>query len=203
MKKHNGITDIDDMMNAFMKDIINSDFGFYFSHIQNKSENLGNGYELIPIELKDKNAMRYKYSHLYFNGIKVTDKVFRKGGLGGTFQDGYVTLIYYKVDKSTKTGFDSGTHVIINTNGDICLSETGLTNYPYHCGKNVGKIKDTYFNLKTGKEIITCYSSDYINGENFIILEHRYDWYNKSLELGIYRINKDTCEFEKIDDIKK
>jgi len=172
-------------------------------------ERLGDGYELRPIEMVDAQGNpvenREKYSHLYWEGSKVCDLVFRKGGMGGTFKDGYCALIHY-VQKKPHTekshGFDFGIHVIINKLGDICLSGTGISSYPSHCGGNLGKLKDTYYNLATGEEVLTCSSSGSTDGKNYIFVDHRYDWYNKSLPLGIYRIDKRTCEYEKVDDTK-
>jgi hypothetical protein len=197
---------------AFMAMAGNPGFGSIFGGLVEPEERypyerLGDGYELRPIEMKDKKGNpienRSKYSHLYHNGLKVDDKIFHKGGMGGDFRDGYANLIHYKVDKSREEGLGFGIHVIINHLGDICLSGTGISSYPSHCGGNVGKLKDTYYNLKTGEEILTCSSSGSINGKAFIIVEHQYDWYNKALPLGIYKIDKWTCEFEKIDDIKR
>ena len=61
-------------------------------------ERLGNGYELRPIPLTKKQSensriVSMKYSHLYHNDLKVSDLIFRKGGLGGTFKDGYCSLM--------------------------------------------------------------------------------------------------------------
>jgi hypothetical protein len=173
-------------------------------------DRLGDGYELRPIEIKDKKGNllenRNEYSHLYHNELKVSNLIFRRGGLGGTFINGYCQLIHYTQKKEhteKQHGFDYGVHVIINKLGDICLSGSGISSYPSHYGGNVGKLKDTFFNLCTGEEILTCSSSSSINGQNFIIVEHRYDWYNKELPLGVYRIDKFTCEIKKIDNVKK
>lgn len=171
-------------------------------------DRLGDGYELRPIKLTDKESKNshvvgLNYSHLYHNDLKVSDLIFRRGGSGGTFKDGYCQLIHYVRDRKRQGLFSYGEHVIINKLGDICLSGSGISSNPSHYGGNVGKLKDTFFNLCTGEEILTCSSSSSINGQNFIIVEHRYDWYNKELPLGVYRIDKFTCEIEKIDEVKK
>jgi hypothetical protein len=190
--------------------------GSYFSNIfaepveKYPYDRLGDGYELRPIEMKDNKGNILdnsgSYSHLYHNDLKVSDSIFRKGGLSSGFKDGYAELIYYKQTKphtEKEHGFDYGIHVLINKLGDICLSGTKMDSYPYHCGGNLGKLKDTYYNLCTGEEIINVGSGDKINGTNYLIVEHRYDWYNKSLPRGVYRIDKLTCEILKIDEIKK
>lgn len=112
-------------------------------------------------------------------------------------------MIHYVRDKARQGGFSFGTHVIINRLGEIVLSGTGISSYPYHSGGHVGQLKDTYYDLRTGDPILTASSSGAISSKNLIIIEHRYDWYNKDLPLGVYTINKETCEVLKIDDVKK
>ena len=173
-------------------------------------ERLGDGFELRPIEMLAEGGQfvlenRENYSHLYHNGLKVSDLVFRKGGLNNGFKDGYCSLIHYTQKESHTEKhhvFDFGIRVIINRLGEICLSAKGISAYPSHLGGNIGKLKDTYYNLITKEPILTCSSSDSINSKNYVFVQHRYDWYDKNLPLGVYRIDKQTCEFEKIDDIK-
>ena len=173
-------------------------------------ERLGDGYELRPIELteeeiKNPRISDLKYCNLYHNDLKVSDLIFRKGGMNNGFKDGYCPLIVYtRTNEKGKndSGFSFGIHVIVNRLGEICLSAKGISEYPSHQGGNVGKLKDTYYNLLTGEPILTCSSSGSIDSKNFIFVEHRYDWYSKDLPLGIYRINKADCTFTKIDDIK-
>lgn len=170
-------------------------------------DRLGDGYELREIELKDKKGNlienRSNYSHLYHNDLKVSDNIFRRGGTGGTFKDGYCKLIHYTRDKKREDGFSYGLHVIVNKLGDICLSGEGMSSYPSHCGGNLGKLKDTYINLCTGEEVITASSSNTIDAKKYMFVEHRYDWYNKSLPLGVYQIDKMTCEYTKIDEVNR
>jgi hypothetical protein len=209
---------VDDVMQTFMQlmknpDMLSSIFGGFpsrFTEEKEPYESLGNGYDLRPIEMKDSKGNpienRENYSHLYWNGSKVCDLVFRKGGMGGQFRDGYCSLIHYTQKEphtQKRHGFDFGIHVIINEQGIVRMSGSGISSYPSHCGGNVGKLKDTYYDLRNGEEILTCGSSGSINSKNFIIVEHQYDWYNKSLPLGVYSINKSTCEIQKIDDIRK
>ncbi len=173
-------------------------------------ERLGDGYELRPIELtekqkEDKHLVNMKYSHLYHNDLKISDKIFRKGGLGGTFKDGYCSLIHYirsKEAKKNNSGFSFGTHVIINQLGDIAL-EGDTLDYPYHISGHLASKKETIYDLRTGKAIAPK-SSTSIRGINSVIIEHRYDWYGKDLglPLGIYKIDYWTAEITKIDDVK-
>jgi hypothetical protein len=177
---------------------------------QNQYERLGDGYELRPMEILAEGGQfvldnREKYSHLYHNGLKVSDIVFRKGGLGGDFRDGYCSLIaYLQIGQHTekKHGFDSGRHVIINKLGEICLSAGTSLDHPSHRGGHLGKLGDTYYDLRTGQAVITCGGSSTIDGDRYLFVEHRYSWYNKELELGIYRIDKIECTYEMIDKMR-
>jgi hypothetical protein len=169
-------------------------------------DRLGDGYELRKIELKDSKGNlidnRDNYSHLYHNDLKVSDEVFRRGGTGGEFKDGYCELIHYVKDKKNSNGFDFGTHVIINHLGEICMGKKGL-DYPYHIGGHLGSIGNYIYDLRNGKAIAPK-SSTVITGINCIIIEHRYDWYDKEvkLPLGIYRISLHTAELIKLDEVK-
>jgi len=176
--------------------------------VRSPYEGLNDGYELRPFELKDKEGdiikNQAKYSHLYHNGLRVNDLIFRQGGISNGFKDGYCSLIHYTKEKGQREdGFSFGTHVIINRLGEIVLAGTGIASYPSHCGGNVGKLNDTYYNLMTGEKIFNARcSSGSITSKNYIIVEHRYDWYDKSLPLGVYMLNNQTCEYTKIDEIK-
>jgi hypothetical protein len=207
-----------DALHAFIAMASQTNFESYFggmpfSETEERSpyDNLGNGFELRPIEILAEDGQsivdnRESFSHLYKDGNKVCDMVFRKGGYSGDFKDGYASLILYvQKEKHTEKrhGFDFGTHVIINEQGKTCLEPGRSTSYPSHQGGNIGKLKDTYYDLRTGEKILNCSSSGSISGQNFIIVEHKYDWYDKNLPLGVYKIDKQTCEFEKIDDIKR
>jgi hypothetical protein len=172
---------------------------------------LGDGYELRPIELteeesKDRHTVNSKYGHLYYNESKVSDLIFRKGGMGGEFKDGYCTLInYVRTEEKGKnnSGFSFGTHVIINHLGEIVLSKDSGLDYPSHIGGHLGSIGNYIYDLRTGAAIAPK-SSTSIKGVNSIIIEHRYDWYDKEvkLQLGVYRIDFKTAEITKIDDVK-
>ena len=173
-------------------------------------DRLGDGYELRPIELtkkelEDKHTTSSNYCHLYHNDLKVSDLIFRKGGTGGKFKDGYCKLIHYvrtKEKGKNNYGFSFGTHVIINHLGEICMGKDGL-DYPSHIGGHLGSIGNYIYDLRNGKAIAPK-SSTTITGINCIIIEHRYDWYDKEvkLPLGIYRIDFQTAELLLIDNIK-
>jgi hypothetical protein len=176
----------------------------------NPYEDLNDGFELRPIKLSKKESensrtVGMKYSHLYKDGVKVSDEIFRKGGLCHGFKEGYCGLIHYtktKEPKKNDNGFSFGAHVIVNTEGKICLEGKSLDS-PYHTGGNVGSVGDYYYNLLTGEKI--CYRpSSVITGGEYLYLEHRYnfDYYEVKIPVGVYKLNKITLELTKIDEIK-
>lgn len=176
----------------------------------NPYDNLNDGFELRPIELteeesKNQRIVESKYSHLYKDGVKVSDDIFRKGGLCHGFKEGYCRLIHYtrtKEPKKNDNGFSFGESVIINTDGKICLSAQGV-DYPYHSGGNVGSMGNYYYNLLTGEKIFYR-PSTVIVGEEYLYLDNRYnfDYYEVKLPVGVYKLNKITLELTKIDNIK-
>jgi hypothetical protein len=207
-----------EMMNMFTQMMGYDGFENFFGGALNFNERekhpyiqLGDGYELREIEILEEGGKlivenRDKYSHLYHNGLKVSDKIFRKGGTGGRFKDGYISLIYYTQKAhhtKEKHGSDFGTHVIIDGLGDIKLKPTSSFSYPNHIGGHLGSVNDYIYDLRTGVAI-TPKPSNTIVGENCIIIEHRYSWCNKEVELplGIYKIDFQTAEIVKIDDVK-
>lgn len=165
---------------------------------------LGNGFELRPLEVENN---KNEYSHLYKDGVKISDEVFRRGGYGGGFKDGYATLIHYTPEKDKKKypdGFGHSNTVLVNEKGEIVLKSQGL-DYVSHIGGNVGLVKHAYYNLLTGEAIMPKVDKS-IKGTNFLIVEHRYNWdYIKEVidvPVGVYNINLLTCEVVKIDDIR-
>lgn len=205
-----------DIMALASQMAFNGDLGYIFGGLPKEPkpvspyESLNDGFELRPIEILEEGGQfvldnKNKYSHLYKDGVKVSDEIFRKGGLCHGFRDGYCVLIHYVLEREheeKRLGFSSGDSVIINTDGKICLSREGL-DYPYHSGGNVGSIGNYYYNLLTGEKI--CYKpSSVITGKEFIYLEHGYnfDYYEVKLPVGVYKLNKITLELTKIDEIK-
>jgi hypothetical protein len=217
-KKSEGFEELDEFMQLLATPGgIHNIMGKIFSGMQREEkekyphERLGAGFELRKIEMKDKKGEvidnRNSYSHLYHNDLKVSSEVFRKGGTCSGFKDGYCALIHYvpsKDPKKSTDGFDFGTHVLINEVGDIALKGgTWSSDHPYHIGGHLASIGNYIYDLRTAKAIAPK-SSTTIKGVNCIIIEHRYDWYNKevTLPLGIYRIDFETAELTKLDNVK-
>ena len=176
----------------------------------NNYKSLNDGFELRPIELTDvelenQRIVSMEYSHLYKDGIKISDEIFRKGGLCTGFKEGYCVLLHYiRTNEPGKNnnGFSFGKSVIVNTEGKICLEGKGLE-YPYHNSGNLGTLGDYYYNLLTGEKI--CHKpSSVVKGKEYLYLEFRYNFgYHKvKIPVGVYKLNKMTLELTKIDDIK-
>jgi len=176
----------------------------------NPYEDLNDGFELRPIKLLKKESensrtVGMKYSHLYKDGVKISNKIFRRGGLCSGFKEGYCGLIHYtrtKEPKKNDSGFSFGIHVIVNGDGKICLEGKSLDS-PYHTGGNVGSVGDYYYNLLTGEKICHRPRTIIVGGE-YLYLEHRYnfDYYEVKIPVGVYKLNKITLELTKIDEIK-
>ncbi len=165
------------------------------------SINLGNGFKLVPIDMNDNDK---EYSHLYQGDIKVSDDIFRKGGMCTGFKDGYVSLIHYlpNKDKKGKEKFNLGTHVIVNEQGKLCLSGKGL-DYTHHIGGNLGTVGKYIYDMRNGN-IVFRKDAKYFMGKDCIIIEHRYSFHNTNEfnhELGIFKIDLFTCEISKVCDI--
>ena len=208
-------TDISDMFFYMMKMLGDGTADRYFGGFPRtepkenvvKHENLGDGFELRRFEILDEDGddiNDQKFSHLYKDGVKVSDVVYRKGGKCLGFRDGYCYLIKYEKveDDKGRLGYDFGVHVIINSEGNVCLSQNNSLDNPHHYGGNLAKIGSTYYNLTTGQIVMVCDTSDKIDGKHYLFLNHRYSWDSKKLPLGVYQINKHTCEITKLDETK-
>lgn len=203
--------DFNKLMQAYLQLALDPGFPSYFGGLVEPKEppfeSLKCGYELRPIELtpeesKNSRIVNLKYSHQYFNGELVSDHIFRKGGMGGEFKDGYCELIHYV---RTDDGFSSGVFVVINKNGQIVLNGNSYSDHSYHIVGHIGKLKDLYYDLRTSEPIMIKGSDEFV-GKNSVIVNHNYDWYGKkegfTIPLGIYKIDGETCELTKIDDVK-
>ena len=215
-KKHNQ-TDPMQVLEAFTRMMAVPGFETFFGGISGIErekypyERLGDGYELRPIEILAECGQfvienREKYSHLYHNGLKISNEVFRKGGMSSGFKDGYCSLIHYTQKEphtEEKHGFDFGIHVIIDSLGEIKFRPNGITSYPHHIGGHLVSLDNYIYDLRNGVAIAPR-SSTMITGATSIIIEHRYAWYDKEvkLPLGVYKIDFQTVEVTKIDEVK-
>lgn len=127
-----------------------------------QDNDLGAGFTLVPL-FPD---IDLNYSHLYKNGKKVSDEVFRRGGMCTGFKGDYCDLLQYNIEKN---GIGSAVHVIVNLNGNIVFTaNTKPLEYPYLCGGCVLYYGGEYFNLLTGKSI--CKGTNTIKSTSFIFV---------------------------------
>jgi hypothetical protein len=196
------------LLSGYLIAIGHTPSSFFGEKEESGEENLGNGYTLRPIELtEEESASRHisgmKYSHIYHNGLKVSDSIFRKGGMCNGFKDGYCQLIHYRrITKGKDSdGFSSGDHVIINEMCETVLAGLGSLDHPYHIGGHIGKLKRDLYDLRTGDRIAP-YPSESIKGKNYLIINHVYSHDDKELPLGVYMVNLYTAEITKIDETR-
>ncbi len=155
------------------------------SFLEPDENDLGQNFKLVSDNSMLDN--RNNYSHLYKNGVKISDTLFRRGGMSKGFDETeYCMLIaYHNLQKST-----IGNHCIIDLNGDIVLEASELK-YPYHLKGVIAVLDEKYYNLKT-KEIITK-GYNTIKSESYIFVENQY---NSEYEKGVYKIEYSTGNFE-------
>jgi len=144
---------------------------------------------------------RTPYSYLFDRekGKIISDNVFRKGGLGGNFKDGYCSLLVYGTLENPDGGISNG--CLIDTKGNVVLKQESL-NYIYHIGGIIASMGNYLYNLKTNKKILNPNTTK-ISSDEFLFIE-TYElnakYYDpevaKIQKRGVYKINKFTAEME-------
>ena len=150
--------------------------------------NLGHGITLVTDNSIERNTSRY--SHLFKDGIQISDKIFRLGGLDYGFnKKPYASIIvYHDYPKDTW-----GNNCIIDSNGKIVLEAEKFDSSFYYLDGVIAKKKDTIINLLTGEAIVKSHSSS-LKSKEFMFVECN-DYENK-FKKGIYKINFTSGEFE-------
>jgi len=129
------------------------------------------------------------YGFLYKGAERISDELFRLGGLSDGFEGVYCMLIRYKVEPD---GIDFGTHVIVDIDGDIVLKEDASTlSNLYLLQGCIAVMNSNYYSLITGKIIVKGHST--IKCSSYLFVENTYD---KQYELGVYKIHWETGVFE-------
>ena len=152
--------------------------------------NLLDNFKLVPLDIENNEL---GYSYLYKNGIKISNEIFRKGGLCSGFKNGYCNLIHYSNVEKGNVG-QLGKSCIINSDGKIVLIQDNLIHYPYHLKGNIGYVEGKYYNLLTS-ELIVDAGSNYgsLRSKDYLFIENNY---NKNYQKGVWKINWITCEVE-------
>jgi hypothetical protein len=145
---------------------------------------LGNGFHLRSIRND-----RFRYSHLYKDGIKVNDKIYRAGGMTSGFKDGYCSLIEY----TGMTEDNDHKFVIINENGENAL-EGNRYDAPHHFKGVIALLNDKLYNLKTGEIIIRRYDGS-IKSSQYMFVSNVF---NEKYKLGVWQIDWYTGEVVEI-----
>ncbi len=139
---------------------------------------------VIDESIKDN---RLGYCHLYKDGKKISDTLFRKGGMSRGFEksDYCMLIVYHDINKSTL-----GNHCIINLKGDIVLESTMLKPI-YHVKGIIAYMGDCYYNLLNQEIIIK--GTNHVTSESYVFVENQY---NSEYEKGVYKIEYSTGNFE-------
>lgn len=140
---------------------------------------------LGPLQYKPIEESDINHFHLYKDGLQLPN-IFRIGGLGGRFEDGYCVLIHYP-NFNLKSKSNIGTSCIINMDGEIVL-ESRFLKWVYHIGGIIASNgeKDLY-NLKT-KELIVSNFNNYLVTTKYLFV----NTYDKK----VYKIDKYTGDIE-------
>jgi len=163
-----------------------------------------NKIELRPIDVDPKylekwNSSHYSsFCHLYKNGEKVSDTLYRKGGFSTNLNDKYFMILKYtesyyndnitkEIDRKPHL---SGNFTIIDNDAVERISFESYKN-PYLFGC-VYSINNKYYNIETGE--LYCDSYTTIKTENFIFLNNRYD--DDKRKRGVLKINKNDGTWE-------
>lgn len=159
---------------------------------------IGKGMQLIPDEelnRLDKSSQK-DYCYLYKDGVKVSDMVFRKGGLFSGYKDNdYCMLIAYPGwIKNPKTSF--GNHVIIDLNGKIVMMAEKFMSGFYYLKGVLCTVDGTIYNLLT-KEPIVKHNGTTLKSDKYLFAENSYSFAgHEKFEKGVYKIEYATGNFE-------
>lgn len=177
-------------------------------YLKELSENELDTYIKNHNENKKYSSSDKNLSFLYKGDIKISDIVFRKGGLGGTYKDGYCQLLEYGTIENPKSEYYNG--CVVDIYGNIVLKqsqEKGLGNI-YLKGGILAMVGDYLYNLKTGKPFLKPMSSKLETYEFMFVETYTLDekYYNPEIakiqKRGVYKINKFTSEMQFFPDKK-
>lgn len=159
---------------------------------------------LVPVKLDSEYSKKWNerltdFQHLYINGIKKSDTLYR-GGFGIELDEPYLLLIkhveaYYNDDITiTDKEHLEGQWCIIDNNGVEVVNFKHFDS-PYLLGGQIYSLNNSYYNITTGYEYSkNVYSS--ISSKNYLFID---DSYNKDKsKRGIIKIHKKTGSFELI-----
>jgi len=144
------------------------------------------------------------YMNMFFDNEQVGDNIFRIGGLGGKFKDGYCGLLVYREELYSKdivahTGSKERRHLaghwcIVNEKGKILVETESQFENLHHIGGVLVKMeKRGIVNIETNKIILPEVSGQSLKSDDYYFVEVNYD---KDCEHGVYKIEKSTGKYE-------
>ena len=162
--------------------------------------------ELRPAKLSERYRKKWNVSqslndfkHLYVNGKKVNNNLYRVGGFGTNLKADYFELLLQVeskyddfVTKDPKRKRHLADHAaIIDKYGNVKKVLGKFEHFSYLHGVIYG-IKQDFYNIETGE--LYCHTRDYLETDNFLFL---HDAYNEDKEKRVvYKINKKDGTFE-------
>lgn len=161
--------------------------------------------EFSDAYIKELNINRSnKYCHLYLDGKKINDTLYRLGGMFSTKNSSsYFLILKYEEaiypDNITKIKANkrhlAGKWVIIDTDGNEVKVFEDSINSPYIVGEILYSFQSELFNIKTGKSYGKSYKT--LSSNDHIIFEPGYE--SKYPNACMVMINKQTGEITIID----
>lgn len=139
------------------------------------------------------------FGNLYKDGKKVSDNLYRIGGIGGKAKDGYIILLKYIEDyydlkhlktKAEKRHLQSHS-CIINENG-IEKIVADSYKHPYLQGGLIYALDSNYYNIESGELISHSHKS--MSSDEFIFLDNAYD--NDKSKCGVLKVRKSDGTYE-------
>jgi len=161
------------------------------------------GISLVPVEINADYAKKWNdhntdFVHVYKNGKKVSEQLYRIGGFGGLKDESYLAIIKYVeqyYDDTITTKKNMKRHLaahwcIINKDGEeiVVMDEF---KYPYLLGGLLYTVDNCYYNIETGEFIGKSYT--HMNSNEFIFIDNAYD--ECKSRRGVICINKNTGNY--------
>lgn len=141
------------------------------------------------------------FRHLYVDGEKVSDQLYRIGGFGAKLDQKYFMILKYveaHYDKSILevSGNKNSRHLaghwcIIDNNGiEKVVFDQFKT--PYLQGGVIYSLDNRYYNIETGEAYAGPYCST-ISSEKHLFIENKYD--DDPARIGVIQVNKEDGSY--------
>lgn len=147
---------------------------------------LGHGLSLVVDKEIKNNTSRF--SHLYKDGKRISNTIFRLGGMSYGFKGKPFTQLIVCPNYPKDTW---GDHCIINKNGEITLIQKKSMDSLYYWKGVIGSMGGTYYNVETGVPIVK--GSAKVTSENYLFVENSY---NNEYAKGVWKIEYETGKYE-------